>query len=175
MAVHDTLHLIAVGLAALAAGAHIGRQKRGSALGLAAAILMLVAMIDAAYLNRVSIVVWTPLLLVAAIALAAVRSVRRRGVTMDGRDDVCVTTHDPLGLVAMAVLLPLMHAGSAPASDHAGHGVASGVLIAVVLSVVAAHVIGSLVASVRSLRTSSRLQYVAMGAATGFMAASAIA
>lgn len=72
MGSHDVLHLAAIGFTVVAVCAHRGWRSRASSWGLAAAILMLVAMIDSAYAHRLSVVVWTPLLLAAAIALSAV-------------------------------------------------------------------------------------------------------
>ncbi|MET0830158.1 MAG: hypothetical protein ABWY26_11590 [Microbacterium sp.] len=175
MTLHDALHPAAIGFTVLAVCAHPGWRSREASIGLVAAILMLAGMIDTAYANLLSVVVWIPLLLAAAIGVSAARSVRRPRVRTGAGDGVWVTTHDPLGLVVTAAILPLMHVGSAPAGTHAGHGAPMGVLIALVVIIAAWHVVGSFLACVRNSATAERVQLVAMGISTSFMALSVAA
>lgn len=182
MTTHGILHLVAVLLSAgavVAQGALLARVRdRGAASGFAAAALMLAAMVDAAYVGTVSPIAWTALLLGAGVALAASRSSRRRCVVADGgaARGVAVATHDALGLVAMAALLPLMSGpGSTDdAAAHAGHGAGGGLLTAVVLAVAVGHVIGAGAAFTRSPGAAARLSCLLMGGATAFMAAAAV-
>jgi len=181
MTTHSFLHLVAVLLTAGAVCVHGGWQRRGAAGGLTAALLMLVAMIDVAYLHVASPVAWTALLLAVAVALAAVRSTRRRLMAPDATapQGLCVTTHDPLGLVAMAILLLMMpvESAAAGADGHAGHGMGMGMgmLAAVVLAIAAGHAGGSFVAFVRARSVGRRLPYLMMGGATAFMAVAVFA
>lgn len=170
MIAHDAAHLVAIGFTVLAIGVHACRWTRSSVSSLIAAILMLSAMADAAFIHLLSTVVWIPLLLGAAIAVAAARSVRQRSAGTDAGALVCVSTHEPLGLVVTAAILPLMHAAPGEVGDHEGHGAPLGFLIAVVLLISAGHVLGSLLASVRSSTLAGRVQFAAMGLASLFMA-----
>lgn len=63
------MNLAAIGFTAVGVCARRGWRSRASSLGLGAAILMLAAMVDSAYVHRLSVVVWIALLLAAAIAL----------------------------------------------------------------------------------------------------------
>jgi hypothetical protein len=135
---------------------------------------MLAAMVDLAYMHRLSVVVWMPLLLAAAIALAAARSVRGKRAMESAHGGVWFTTHDPLGLVVTAAILPLMHVRPPSASGHA-HGPAVGVLIAVVLLVAVVYVLGSLIACARYSTATDRVQFGGMGLGALFMALSVAA
>lgn len=135
---------------------------------------MLAAMVDLAYTHRLSVIVWMPLLLAAAIALAAGRSVRGKRAMKSAHGGVWSTTHDPLGLVVTAAILPLMHVRPTSAGGHA-HGPAVGVLIAVVLLVAVGYVLGSLIACARFSSAKDRVQFGGMGLAALLMAFSVAA
>ncbi|WP_404430841.1 hypothetical protein LG299_12845 [Microbacterium lacus] len=170
MDTHAALHLVAIGFTVVAVCVHSGWRSRASSLSLVAAFLMLAGMVDVAFTSRLSIVVWIPALLATAMGLAAAQSVRRRRASAAARRGVWITAQDPLGLVATAALLPLMHVGSASESGHAGHGAPLGVLLAVVLLVAIGHAFGSFVACAASAALSVRVQHAAMGASTLLMA-----
>ena len=183
MTTHGLLHLVAVLLTAGAVvvqGALLsGGRRRSAALGLVAAVLMLVAMVDAAYIGAVSPIAWTALLVVAGVGFAAAGSSRRRIVLAGGgpAEGVGVTTHDALGLVAMAALIPLMaiDVAGGDAGAHAGHGAGAGPLTVVVLAVALGHVVGAGAAFARSPGLGPRLSCTLMGGATAFMAAAVLA
>lgn len=169
----DALHSVAMGLTAVAAGAHPGWRRGSAAHGLGAALIMLTAMVDAVVAHFLSVVVWTAVLLGSAMALSALRSPRRRTVRTDP-DDPCSAAHEAIGLVAMAVLLPLMQNHSvATFVEHSGHGAAPGALVAVALVVSGAHVIGSVTACTRETTSRGRVQTLLMAGATACMAAAA--
>lgn len=171
---HDGLHVVAVALTALAVFTHPGWRRGAKPLGIGVGVLMLVAMVDAVYLAVLAVPLWSFVLLVGALALAAARSPRRKRSGTDA-SAFCIVTHDALGLVAMAALLPFMQGGAGQGSHHAGHGVAAGLLVAVVLAVAGGHVAASVVASVRDARSWARAQYALMGGATLLMAGAAVA
>jgi len=172
---HEGLHLTAVALTAVAAGAHPGWARLSAAGDLAAALVMLAAMVDVMYLRVVSAPVWSIALFVTAMGMAAVASPRARRPRGHAAAS-CAVPHSALGLVATAALLPLMHpASTAEVSAHAGHGGAGmGMLIAVVLAAALAHVSACLLASVREARARGRAPHALMGAATGLMAAAVL-
>lgn len=170
MLFHDLLHLAAVALTAVAVCAHPAWRGRPRVPRLFACVLMLASMVDAAYLNLLSVVFWVPLLLLAAITLAAVS--RRQPVS-------CVAVlHDSLGLIVMAVLLPFMHQASGPglmsSTAHAGHASAGGLLGILTAALVLCHVAGSLWGVARAPGASARRQYLLMGGATALMSAAVL-
>lgn len=170
---HQGLHLVAIAFTAIATCIHLRERRAADPLRTVTAALMLVAMVDAVYIRLLAPVLWTTILLVAALALAAVRSPRRLRTAVAVR---CDATHDALGLVALAALLTLMPvAAGTDAHDHTGHGVSPALLTTVVLAVAASHGVASLIACARDKRALERVQYVLMGGATLLMAGAAIA
>lgn len=169
---HENLHLLAAALTAAALWAHPGWRRRDVA-GVACAGLMLVAMADVLVVRALAPPVWSGMLLAAALGLAALRSPRRRGRAEESGPG-CAAMSDGLGLVAMAALLPLMH-GIVPAgSDHSGHGVGGGMLVAVVVAVAGGHVAASVLTYLRD-EPGRRVHHALMGGATALMAATAFA
>lgn len=174
MSTQDTLHLVAIGLTVLAVGVHPGWRRRACVPELVAATFMLAAMGDVALVHSLSVVVWIPLLIAAAMALAAFRSVRRRAGQPSTGTGLCATTHDPLGLIATAAILPYMHGATASVSEHE-HGGHGDIWMALILLVAAGHILGSLVAGVHAEGRPGRIQFTAMGGATLFMALALVA
>lgn len=174
---HDGLHLAAILVTAVAAAGHPGWRRRSTSSGLVAAVLMLTAMVDVAYLHRVGAPLWSAVLLAAAIAISALRSPRRRGTEADAPGIGDAATHDALGLVVMAALLALMHtpAIADSAAEHAGHGASRGALVAVVIALVFGYAAAMAVGWARARRSAHRAQYVLMGAAAILMAGATVA
>lgn len=170
MPFHDLLHLAAVMLTAVAVGVHPGWRDRPRLPRLTGCVLMLVAMVDVAYLGLLSVVFWVPLLVLSAIALSALSRRERQG---------CVATlHDSLGLLVMAVLLLFMHPAAGPGipseSAHAGHASAGGLLGVLTVVLVLCHVAGSLWGVARAPGSAVRGQYLLMGGATALMSAAVL-
>lgn len=169
---HGTLHLLAVCLTAIAVCTHPGWRGGRGALGVGSASLMLVAMIDAAYLRWVAVPLWSALLVLCAIVLSALRSPRRRA----GGDAIsgCAAAHDGLGLVAMAGLLLVMQGIEVEGPPHGGHGMTPGLLFTVILALVVGHAAASVSAFVQGRGGHGRSPHVLMGAATVLMAGAAV-
>ncbi|QTF70829.1 hypothetical protein [Arthrobacter woluwensis] len=170
MPFHDLLHVAAVVLTAVAVGVHPGWRSRLRLPRLSGCVLMLVAMVDVAYLGLLSVVVWVPALVLSAIALSALGRREQQG---------CVAAlHDSLGLIVMAVLLPFMHPttgpGSTAATAHAGHASAGGLLGVLTVVLVLCHVAGSLWGVARASGSAVRGQYLLMGGATALMSAAVL-
>lgn len=170
MPFHDLLHGAAVVLTAVAVGVHPGWRSRLRLPRLTGCVLMLVAMVDVAYLGLLSVVFWVPLLVLSAIALSAVGRRDRSG---------CVARlHDSLGLIVMAALLPFMHPAtghSIPASTaHAGHTSMGGLLGLLTGALVLCHAVGSLWGVARTAEPAVRGQYLLMGGATALMSAAVL-
>jgi len=167
---HDLLHVAAVVLTAVAVGVHPGWRSRLRLPRLTGCVLMLVAMVDVAYLRLLRVVVWVPALVLSAIALSALGRRERQG---------CVATlHDSLGLLVMAVLLPFMHPAAGPGSPaataHAGHASAGGLLGVLTVVLVLCHIAGSLWGVARTVEPAARGQYLLMGGATALMSAAVL-
>lgn len=174
---HSGLHLAAVGFTAMGVCAQVEwRRWRGcssTALLLVAEVFALGAMVDTVAFESARAVLWAPLLIAAAIVVAAVRSPRRATAGLSVQRGG-TGTHDALGLVAMAALLPLMSPGTTPTAGHAAHGGTVGLLVALVLAVAGGHVIATAVACVREARGWRRARHVFMACATALMAAAVV-
>lgn len=168
----DLLHLWALAPATLGACCVAADRGRARAPELAASVLMVLAMADAATgAALIAPVFWAALLVVAAIALAAVRGRRRAEGTHATPGMTIMTT---LGLVVMAALTIAMGAhGSGHAGGH-GHGVGAAGLAVGVGGMTAAYVGASAVLAVRGMPRLDRLQYAAMGASTLLMGLAAL-
>jgi hypothetical protein len=142
-------------------------------VGIALTVVMLIAMVDTVSLGVLAPPLWSGVLLIGALVLAAVSSPRRPGRRAEC-PPVCVPVSDGLGLVAMAALLPLMHGAGAGEAGHSGHGVGVGVLVLVVLMIAGGHVAASVAALIRDVPR-GRAHHVLMGGATLAMAVAAVA
>lgn len=173
---NELLHAWALAPAALGTCCLAADRRRVRAPELAASVLMLLAMLDATRAQpAVPAVVWAAILLVAAMAVAAVR--RRRGaMRMDAgaMPSTGMTLHTTLGLVVMAVLVAMMtpHSGGV-----AHHGPSLGAFIVGAGIAAAAYAAASVVAAARAPRGRplDRMQYAAMGISALFMALPLIA
>lgn len=163
----EILHAWALAPAAIGTCCLAADRRRVRAPELAASVLMLIAMLDAAVGRLVAPVLWGALLIAAAMGLAGLRSVRRadRPRPAIGR---AMTVHTTVGLIVMAALLLTMAAGPASSPTHA-HGMSAGALSIIVLLGVAAYCAASVIAAVRAHSRLDRAQFVAMGLSTAVM------
>ncbi|HWI31214.1 MAG TPA: hypothetical protein VNT50_06970 [Microbacterium sp.] len=160
----EALHTWALAPAALGACCLAADRRRARVPELAASVLMLLAMLDSSRTHpAVPAVLWAEILLIAAMAVAAVRG--RRAAThadADAMPSTGMTLHTNLGLVVMAVLVALM----SPHSDGiAHHGPSLGAFVLGAAIASAAYGAASVVAAARTARTRrlDRVQYAAMG------------
>jgi len=162
----EILHAWAVAPAAIGACCLAADRARVRPPEVAASVLMLLAMLDAAVFGVVAPVYWTAVLLAAAVALAAWRRPRQRRAP---RVPASMTLHTTLGMVVMAGLQVAM-GGHAPAHGH-GHGVA---LAPVVIAAAAGYVLLSLALLRRMTTRLDRVQIGAMAASVALMAVAAM-
>ncbi|MFH8252398.1 hypothetical protein ACH3VR_18675 [Microbacterium sp. B2969] len=169
----ELLHAWALAPAAIGTCCLAADRRRVRAPELAASLIMLVAMTDAAFTAAVPRVFWAVLLLVAAMALAAFRGARRRPTL---HADAAMTLHSTSGLVVMAALLTAMAAGGHTAAAATGHvhGASPSLLTVVVTAAVLAYAAVSTAATVRSRRWLDRAQYAGMGASALAMGVAAL-
>lgn len=173
MIAHAALHLAAFSLMVLAVVVHPGIRHRACVPDVVAGVCMVVAMVDALWLRALPVVYSMALLLAAAIATAAIRSVRARRAPGAGRG-ACESSHAPLGFVATAVCLPSMHGMAAAGASHAQHGLGAGAFTATMLAICGGHLLVSAVAARRASSVGERAHYVLMGAGTALMALAAL-
>ena len=168
----EILHAWALAPAAIGTCCLAADRRRVRAPELVASAVMLLAMMDAALVRVVAPVLWSALLLVGAMALAALRRRRRTGLEPIGSAET-MTVHTAIGMVVMAALLVTMgHAGVA-SPPHA-HGMGSVALSTTMLGAVAVYAAGSAIAAARARRWLDRAQYAAMGASTLVMGIAAL-
>jgi hypothetical protein len=162
--VTEILHAWALAPAAIGTCCLAADRARVRAPEFVASVVTLVAMVDAALGRVIAPVLWSALLLLGAMALAAVRNGRGAEMT-PMRSAQTMTVHTAIGMVVMAALLVVMGPSGAGASAH-NHGTSAGVLTAAMLGSVAVYAAGSVVAAARTGRWLDRAQYGAMGAST---------
>ncbi len=163
----EILHAWALAPAAIGTCCLAADRRRVRVPELAASVVMMIAMLDAAFWRVVPVVIWAGTLLVAAMALAAVRSSRRASVVAHSPSAGGMTLHSTLGLVVMAALLMGMgHGGST--SVHS-HGLSAGALGGLLLAGAIAYAGASVVAAWRTSGWQDRGQYAAMGASALLM------
>ncbi|WP_438353151.1 hypothetical protein [Microbacterium sp. CJ88] len=171
----ELLHAWALAPAAVGTCCLAARRRRVRVPELAASVLMLLAMMDAASpAPRIAPVWWAAVLLGGAMALAAVRGARRRPACAAARPGalpgaLLMSVHTATGMVAMAALLLAMAAGSGTAGAHP-HGVSSAALHVLLLAGAAAYAVVSAYAVTRAHGTLDRVQYVGMAVSTSVMA-----
>ena len=156
----EILHLWALAPAAVGTCCLPADRRRVRAPELTASALMLIAMLDAATVGLVATVFWAGMLLLAAMALAGVRSGRRRH---PARRADTMTVHTALGLVVMAALLLTMPAGQPSAPSGHAHGMDAGAVTVAVGFTALGYVGWSAVALLRAHTRLDRAQYAAMG------------
>ncbi|SIT76529.1 hypothetical protein [Microbacterium sp. RU33B] len=168
----EILHACALAPAAIGTCCLAADRRRVRVPEIAASLVMMIAMLDAAFWRVVPVVVWAGILLLAAMALAAVRSSRRASLVVASPSERGMTLHATLGLVVMAALLIGMDHGSS-ASSHA-HGLSAGALVGLLLAGAVAYAAASVVAASRTRAWQDRGQYAAMGAAALLMGLAAL-
>lgn len=160
----EILHAAAVAPAALGACCLAADRARVRPPEVAASVLMLVAMVDAAAFGVVAPVYWTAILLAAAVGLAVWRRPRQRRTP---RVPALMTVHTALGMALMAGV-QLGMGGHTTAHTH-------GPALAPVLAVaVAGYVALSVAAGRRMPARLDRAQIGAMAASVVLMAAAAV-
>jgi hypothetical protein len=162
----EILHAWAVAPAAVGACCLAADRARVRPPEVAASVLMLLAMLDAAVFGVVAPVYWTALLLAAALGLAVWRRPRQRRVPPV---PAAMTVHTTLGMVVMAGLQIVM-GGHAAASGHA-HGLA---LAPVLVGASAGYAVLSLGALRRMPAQLDRAQIGAMAASVVLMAVATV-
>ena len=166
----DVLHLGTLVLAAVGVCALAGSPSRSAAPELLAALLMLLGMADAMTLSLLPPVAWFALMLVAALALAAVR----RASATARQGPAPLSTHLALGLVATGVLVLLMPTmAPTPLAAAGSHAHAATAALPQLLS--AAVCGGTIILTVIALRArpswSHRVHHITMAASTVAMGA----
>jgi len=162
----EILHAWAVAPAAVGACCLAADRARVRPPEVAASVLMLLAMLDAAVLGVVAPVWWTVLLLAAALGLGAWRRPRQRRVP---RVPAVMTLHTTLGMIVMAGL-QLAMGGHATSSGHA-HGLSS---TPVLVGAAAVYAVLSLEAMRRMSARLDRAQIGAMAASVILMSVAAM-
>lgn len=187
--VSEIMHAWALAPAAIGTCCLAADRGRVRAPELAASVLMLLAMVDAASAHLVPPAYWAAALLLSAMLLAALRgprssaarrvhdfppnarvSLRTHAVHTQprralGADSRAMTVHTTVGMVAMAALLLAMGHADASAGAHV-HGTSAATLVIVMVGGATAYAAGSAVAFVRAHGWIDRSQYAAMGSAT---------
>ena len=162
----EILHAWAVAPAAIGACCLAADRARVRPPEVAASVLMLLAMLDAAVFGVVAPVWWTVLLLAAALGLGAWRRPRQRRVP---RVPALMTLHTTLGMVVMAALQIGM--GAHGASTGHAHGVS---LTPFLLACAVGYAGLSVVAASRMPTRLDRAQIVAMAASVVLMAVASV-
>lgn len=160
----EILHAWAVAPAAVGACCLAADRARVRPPEVAASVLMLLAMLDAAVAGLVAPVYWTVVLLAAAVALAVWRRPRQKRAP---RVSALMTAHTTLGMVVMAALQLGM---GGPAASHA-HGPGLGPVLA---GAVIGYVGLSLAAVLKMPARLDRAQIAAMAASVVLMAVAAV-
>ena len=168
-----TFHLLALAPAAVGLCCLAADRRRTRAIELGAAVLMVLAMADAAVTAIVPAVFWVVALVGGAMALAAVRGRARVGVASgEMAGGVVMAVHSAAGMVVMAALmLAMIGGGSVPAAPAHHHAGAPALAVAAVV-VASAYLVASVVLAVRAHGGLARAQYVAMAGSVGLMALS---
>lgn len=181
-----TFHLMALAPAAIGLCCLAADRRRARIGELAASVLMMLAMVDAAVGRVVPVVWWVVVLLAGAMALAAAhgrpRSGHRAGSV--GAGGATMAVHAAGGMIVMAALLLAMAGGIVPGAGagagahvHGGVGGGSfGMGVAAFGAILAGvYVVASVVVIARSRSRLDRGQYAAMAASAGLMAWSLVA
>lgn len=174
----EMLHSWALAPTAVGTCCLVVDRRRARAPELAASVLMLLAMLDSSQQTPlIAPVSWAALLLIAAMALAALRRVRSapddRAIRSDSSRAMssgssrAMPLHTTLGLILMAVLL-LGMPRSGGGHGHV-HGLSPGILIAGLAVACAVYVVASAVAAVSAKDWRDRAQFAAMGASALLM------
>ncbi|WP_336631089.1 MULTISPECIES: hypothetical protein [unclassified Microbacterium] len=182
-----TFHLMALAPAAIGLCCLAADRRRARIGELAASVLMMLAMVDAAVGRVVPVVWWVVVLLAGAMALAAAHGRPRSGPRAGsaGAGGTTMAVHAAGGMIVMAVLLLAMAGGivsGADAGAGGGHvhggagGGGAGMGVAAFGAILAGvYVVASLIVIARARSRLDRGQYAAMAASAGLMAWSLVA
>lgn len=168
-----TFHLLALAPAAIGLCCLAADRRRARVVELGAAVLMMLAMVDAAVTAVVPAVFWVVALLGGAMALAAARGRARVRVAVgDMTGGAAMAVHSAAGMVVMATLMLAMTGGtSVPAAAGHHHSSAPAITVAA-LVVASAYLVASVVLAARTYGVLARVQYVAMAGSVGLMSLS---
>ncbi|MBN9177894.1 MAG: hypothetical protein J0I43_11060 [Microbacterium sp.] len=166
-----TFHVLALAPAAVGLCCLAADRRRTRALEVGAALLMMLAMWDAAVTAFVPAAFWTAALVVGGMALAAVRG-RVRGLRLGG-DDVSMAVHSAAGMVVMAAMMLAMVGGAAVTAASHHHSGTPALAVAAVAGAVA-YIVASAALAVRSHGRLARAQYLAMASSVGIMSLSLV-
>ena len=162
------LHLLALAPAAVGLCCLAADGRRARAVELAAALLMIIAMADAAVTALVPAALWAGALIAGAMLLAVTRG-RARALAARGMGGgTAMPVHAASGMLVMAALL-LATAGGPAATIAGHHHSAAPALTLVAAAVATAYVVASAVLTVRARGRLVRAQFVAMAASVGLM------
>jgi len=167
----EILHAWALAPAAIGTCCLTVDRGRARAPEFVAAVLMLVAMADAARAQPlVAPLGWAVLLVVAALAIAVLRRTRRaqrRDADAGARraaagPSIAMTVQTTLGLVVMAMLLIALipHTAAASPGHHGGGGIG---IFALAAAAAGAYAAASVVLTARAGTWLDRAQFAAMG------------
>ena len=172
----ELLHGWALATAAIGTCCLAADRRRARAPELAASVLMLLAMLDASRpAPLLAPVIWAAMLLIAAMALAAVRRSRSDAADriMRSRGARAMHLHTTLGLVLMAaLLLGMPHSGVD--GGHAHGGVSAGALLAGLAVVSGGYALVSAIAAAGTRPWRDRAQFGAMGLSILLMSSASI-
>lgn len=168
-----TFHLLALAPAAVGLCCLVADRRRARAIELGAAVLVMLAMADAAVTAIVPTVFWVVALVGGAMALAVVRGrARVRDATGDMTGRVSMAVHSAAGMVVMATLMLAMNGGGSVPPPQAHHHTAAPTLAAAAIVVASAYLVASVVLAARAHGGLARAQYVAMAGSVVLMSLS---
>lgn len=164
-----TLHLLALGPAALSLCCLAADRRARRAGDVVASVVMIVAMADAAVTGLIPVVCWAVVLLAAAMALAA--RARARRADAGG----ALPVHAATGMIVMAALMLAMagDGGALVAPPHSHHAPPAPALVAAISA--AAYVGASVVLARRGRSMLDRAQYAGMAASVALMTLGVVA
>lgn len=173
---HALLHPTAIALTAMAVVLHPGIRDRSCVGDVLAGAAMVMVMVDAMWIRLVPTVFWMAALVVGALGVSALRSVRSR----PGRDSggACRRSHTPLGFVVTAACLPFMQPSTATHASvagggHAQHALGAGSLTGLVVLLAGGYLVTSLIAARLAGRGGERAHFLLMGSGSALMALAA--
>ncbi|MEU1973441.1 hypothetical protein ABZ477_17435 [Microbacterium sp. NPDC019599] len=169
------MHELAIALAVIGILCLAAHRRRARLLELSASLVMVPAMLDSGATAPVlPPILWTGILIATAGALGVAHRARRGPAHAD-HEPVAVP-HSPvytaLGLVVMAALVAGVPHLEGTASGHHGHG--GGSLVALLVLVPTAYLIGSIAGALRMRHPLDRVHLAAMGVSAGLMGIAAL-
>lgn len=173
---HALLHPTAIALTAMAVVLHPGIRDRSCVGDVLAGAAMLLAMVDAMWIRIIPTVFWLAALVLGALCISALRSVRSRSGRESG--GACRSSHTPLGFVVTAACLPFMQPPTAvqaavSGGGHAHHALGAGSVTALVVLLAGGYLVISLIAARLAGRGAERAHFLLMGSGSALMALAA--